>query len=297
MSIKIFANDPEYLGSIPGRALPKILTLVLDISLLNTQQYKVQCYVKLQYVCMSIRIFANDLGYLGSIPGRVIPKILTLVLDISLLNTQQYKVQCYVKLQYVCMSIKIFANDPGYLDSIPGRVIPKILTLVLDISLLKTQQYKVQCYVKLQYVCMSIRIFANDLGYLGSIPGRVIPKILTLGLDISLLKTQQYKVQCYVKLQYVCMSIKIFANDPGYLGSIPGRVIPKILTLGLDISLLNTQQYKVQCYVKLQYVCMSIKIFANDPGYLGSIPGRALPKILTLGLDISLLNTQQYKVQ
>ena len=36
-----------------------------------------------------------------------------------------------------------------------------------------------------------------------------------------------------------------FANGPGDLGLIPGRVIPKTLKMVLDISLLNTQQYKV----------------------------------------------------
>ena len=38
------------------------------------------------------RVFANGAGDLGSIPGRVIPKTLKLVLDTSLLNTQQNKV-------------------------------------------------------------------------------------------------------------------------------------------------------------------------------------------------------------
>ena len=37
----------------------------------------------------------------------------------------------------------VFANYPGDLDSIPGRVILKIFKIALDISLLKTQQYKV----------------------------------------------------------------------------------------------------------------------------------------------------------
>ena len=37
----------------------------------------------------------------------------------------------------------------------------------------------------------------------------------------------------------------MFANGPGDLGSIPGRVIPKNLEILLDTSLLNTQQYKV----------------------------------------------------
>ena len=38
------------------------------------------------------RVFANGAGDLGSIPGHVIPKTLKMVLDTSLLNTQQYKV-------------------------------------------------------------------------------------------------------------------------------------------------------------------------------------------------------------
>ena len=38
------------------------------------------------------RVFVNGLGDLSSIPGRVIPKSLKMVLDTSLLNTQQYKV-------------------------------------------------------------------------------------------------------------------------------------------------------------------------------------------------------------
>ena len=39
---------------------------------------------------------------------------------------------------------------------------------------------------------------------------------------------------------------RVFANGPGDLGSIPGRVIPKTLKMVLDTSLLNTQQYKDQ---------------------------------------------------
>ena len=38
----------------------------------------------------------------------------------------------------------------------------------------------------------------------------------------------------------------MFANDPGDLGSIPGRVIPKTLKMVLDNSLLNIQQYEVR---------------------------------------------------
>ena len=38
------------------------------------------------------RVFTNGLGDLDSITGHVIPKTLKMVLDTSLLNTQQYKV-------------------------------------------------------------------------------------------------------------------------------------------------------------------------------------------------------------
>ena len=38
------------------------------------------------------RVFTNGLGDLGSIPGCVIPRTLKMVLDTTLLNTQQYKV-------------------------------------------------------------------------------------------------------------------------------------------------------------------------------------------------------------
>ena len=38
---------------------------------------------------------------------------------------------------------------------------------------------------------------------------------------------------------------RVFANGPGDLGSIPGRVIRKSLKMVLDTSLPNSQQYKV----------------------------------------------------
>ena len=41
------------------------------------------------------------------------------------------------------------------------------------------------------------------------------------------------------------MMVRLFANGPGDLGSIPGCVIPKTQKMVLDASLLNTQHYKV----------------------------------------------------
>ena len=40
----VFANGPGDWGEIPGRVIPKTLKIVLDTSILNTQQYKV--YIK-----------------------------------------------------------------------------------------------------------------------------------------------------------------------------------------------------------------------------------------------------------
>ena len=41
------------------------------------------------------------------------------------------------------------------------------------------------------------------------------------------------------------MMVRVFANGPGDLGSILGRVIPKTLKMVLDAALLNTQHYRV----------------------------------------------------
>ncbi len=44
-------------------------------------------------------MFTNGLGDWGSILGCVIPKTLKMVLDVSLLNTQQYKVHIKSKVE------------------------------------------------------------------------------------------------------------------------------------------------------------------------------------------------------
>ena len=46
--------------------------------------------------------------------------------------------------------------------------------------------------------------------------------------------------------------VRVFANGPGDLGSIPGRVIPKTQKMVLDASLLNTQHYKVRIKGKVE---------------------------------------------
>ena len=44
-------------------------------------------------------VFANGPVDRGSIPSRIIPKTLKMVLDTSSLNTQQYKVRIKVKVE------------------------------------------------------------------------------------------------------------------------------------------------------------------------------------------------------
>ena len=51
------------------------------------------------HIDLMVRVFANDSGDLGSIPGRVIPKTQKMVLDITLLNTQHYKVRIKGKVE------------------------------------------------------------------------------------------------------------------------------------------------------------------------------------------------------
>ena len=48
------------------------------------------------------------------------------------------------------------------------------------------------------------------------------------------------------------LAVRVFADRPGDLGSIPGRVIPKTQKMVLDASLLNTQQYKVRIKGKVE---------------------------------------------
>ena len=58
--------------------------------------------------------------------------------------------------------------------------------------------------------------------------------------------------QHYSCNQFISFEGRVFTNGPGDRGSILGRVIPKTLKMVLDISLLNTQQYKVHIKGKVE---------------------------------------------
>ena len=56
----------------------------------------------------------------------------------------------------------------------------------------------------------------------------------------------------YYFFAIIGLAVRVFANGPGDLGSIPGRIIPKTQKMVLDASLLNTQHYKVRIKGKVE---------------------------------------------
>ena len=56
----------------------------------------------------------------------------------------------------------------------------------------------------------------------------------------------------YRSYQFIGLLGRVFANDPGNWGWIPGRVIPKTLKMVPDTSLLNIQHYKVRIKGKVE---------------------------------------------
>ena len=56
----------------------------------------------------------------------------------------------------------------------------------------------------------------------------------------------RYDIKYFYQVPDIGLAVRVFANGPRDLGSIPGRVIPKTQKMVLDASLLNTQHYKVR---------------------------------------------------
>ena len=72
---------------------------MITIFLLMTRKFMKHSIFFDRLISLVGRVFVNDLGDLGSIPVHVIPKIFKMVLDTSLLNTQQYKVHIKGKVE------------------------------------------------------------------------------------------------------------------------------------------------------------------------------------------------------
>ena len=65
-------------------------------------------------------------------------------------------------------------------------------------------------------------------------------------------KPNQYFKGFYFVYRLIGLVSGVFANYPGDIGSIPGRVIPKSFKMVLNTSLFNTQQYKVRMKGKVE---------------------------------------------
>ena len=63
---------------------------------------------------MMVRVIANGLGHLGSIPGRVIPKTQKMVLDASLLNTRHFKVLIKGKVEPTLLLLTQFNSQKTF---------------------------------------------------------------------------------------------------------------------------------------------------------------------------------------
>ena len=59
-------------------------------------------------------------------------------------NSNELNYTKYLGIPDIGLGVRVFANGPGDLRSIPGRVIPNTQKMVLDTSLLNTQHYKVR---------------------------------------------------------------------------------------------------------------------------------------------------------
>ena len=92
--------------------------------------------------------------------------------------------------------------------------------------------------------------------------------------------------------QVDCNRRRVFANGPGDLGSIPGRVIPKTLKMVLDTTLLNTQHYKVRFKGKVEQswewssAPLHLGVVAIEKGAFGS-PSTMLANFTLLTINKS----------
>ena len=135
---------------------------------------------------------------------------------------------------------RVLANGPGDLGTIPDWVIPKTLKMVLDTSLLNTQQNKVRIEGKVEQSKKRISTFPYTLVlYLLKREPSGHPRLQS--------PTLLYKLS----VPDIDIMVRVFANGPEVLGSIPRQVIPKTQKMVLDASLLNTQHYKVQIKGKM----------------------------------------------
>ena len=81
--------DGIFIGSLLGPTKSEFYSSLIENKIFNIINIYIYIYIHVH--------FANGLGDLGSIPGRVIPKTQKMVLDATLLNTQHYNIRIKVK--------------------------------------------------------------------------------------------------------------------------------------------------------------------------------------------------------
>ena len=92
-------------------------------------------------ISLVLRVFANGLGNLGSIPGWVIPKTQKMVLDASLLNTQYNKVWIKGKVEQsrerssaLSLHLGIVAIEKGTFRS-PSTKVANFIYLFVNLAM------------------------------------------------------------------------------------------------------------------------------------------------------------------
>ena len=105
---------------------------------------------------------------------------------------------------------RVFVNGPGDLGSIPGHVIPKTLEMVLDTSLLYTQQYKVRIKGKVEQSW--VRSSALHLGVVAIEKGSLL---VALNYSHQLLLLTMYTKFQYLKTKYFHWWIQYVISENG----------------------------------------------------------------------------------
>ena len=80
------------------------------------------------------------------LPGPLCPAVSDRILSMG----QKEQTLCKQMNRLIGLMGRVFVNGPGDLGSIRGRAIPKTLKMLLDISWLSTQQYKVRIKGKVE---------------------------------------------------------------------------------------------------------------------------------------------------
>ena len=117
----------------------------------------------------------------------------------------------------------VFASGPGDLGSIPGRVIPKTFKMVLDTSLLNTQQYKVRIKGKVEQsrerrsnLTLHLEVVAIEKAPYWS-PST---KVANLGLKIQLNTTFFTKAWNFYVFRFLCFNSFLFPRIYDFCDSV-----------------------------------------------------------------------------